>query len=397
MLEREVDTNRQLYNSLLRRLKETGVAASFQASNVAIVQRAVPPGVPSSPRKGRNAMLGMVIGLALGIGLALVLDFFDDTLATPEEATAFLRVPALGTLPLVERENGSAAAPDTPARSPKPSRGRPIPVKASRNGGAPGPEPSVPDTIDQAALATGQNALAEALRVFRTSLLLSSAEGPPRIVLFTSAVAGEGKTMTAFNTAVTLAQAGMRGLIVDGDLRRPRLHKILGASNDRGLTSYLAGQASFEDVVLPTSHENLFFVPAGPQAPNPSELLGSVKMNDTLQRLASRCDFVIVDSPPVLPVADALVLSQFVEGVVLVVDSMRTSKKLVRTSRDKLLTAKARILGFVLNQMPPRPGYSKAYRRYRYSRYYGYHYGSDHYGDYAEPADRDPGEESAAS
>ena len=195
--------------------------------------------------------------------------------------------------------------------------------------------------------------MAETFRSLRTAVLFSAAEQTPRVVLVTSAGESEGKTVTALNLATAMADSGSRVLLVDADLRFPGCHHILGVENRRGLSTYLAGDADLDGMVVDLARPRLALLPAGPVPSNPAELLGSARMVNVIARLRERYDFVIIDSPPVLPVTDAVVLSRASDGVVLVVKGQDTPRDLVRRARDQLLQANARLIGAVVNNVDP--------------------------------------------
>lgn len=347
ILAREVDTNRQLYGSVLERMKEMSVAAQVRASNVSIVETALVPNVPAYPNKKRLLLAGLLLGLVGGVGCAFFLDHVDTTLKTPDEAERYLGLSNLGVVPdfarLTKRANGYVP------------EGTDTTALAWRNGGS----------RDLVLAHHPRSVVAEAYRNLRTAILLSRAGAPPRTVLFTSASVGEGKTATAINTSVIFAQMGYRVVVIDADLRRPRGHQVLGLQNERGLSELLTGHRSREEVVVPTSQENLFFIGSGTEPPNPSELLGSRKMKQFLDELQEEFDCIIIDSPPIMPVSDPILLSTIVDGVILVVDGQRTAKQLVREARSRLKKANAPVLGLVLNRVNLQDGnYSHYYKHY---------------------------------
>jgi protein-tyrosine kinase len=219
----------------------------------------------------------------------------------------------------------------------------------------------------------------EAYRSLRTALMLSRAGAPPKTILFTSASNSEGKTVSALNTAVVFAHTGVRVLLVDVDLRRPRCHKVLALENQAGLTEVLAGACNVSELIRSTDIDSLSFLSAGSIPPNPSELVGSDKMRDTLAQLTSEYDVVVIDSPPILPVTDAMLLSTMVDGVVLVVNSSKTAKQHVKAAYARLEFARAKVFGVLLNQVDVN---SQHYQYYR--RYYG---GYDTYGPYVSDPD----------
>jgi capsular exopolysaccharide synthesis family protein len=211
--------------------------------------------------------------------------------------------------------------------------------------------------------------IAEAYRTLRTALFLSRAGEAPRTLLFTSATEGEGKTLTTINTAVIFAQMGLRVVVIDADLRRPRCHKVLGIRIWVGLTEVLTGNKEAQEVIKPTVTENLFLMPSGAIPPNPAELVGSRKMQELLTNLLQQYDCIIVDTPPVMPVSDGLLIARLVDGVVLVVNGQKTPRHLVKEARSRLLYARAKILGVVLNRVDMVKG-EYAYYYGHYSSYY---------------------------
>lgn len=376
LLEREVDTNRQLYESVLQRLKEMGVAAELRSSNVSVIEQAEPPLKPSKPKKSLILFLSASMGLIGGVGLAFFFEHLDNTLKTPEEVERVLRLPSLGVVPDFLSLNGSDHAYAPRHALNKDGNMRHLLVKkdeltnnhehsptAAKLAEGPGRELL---TVSHHPLSV----VAEAYRSLRTGILLSRAEAPPQTMLFTSGTQAEGKTSTAVNTAVIFAQMGVKVLVIDADLRRPRCHKVLGTANGLGLTEVLTGQREAWEVIKPTSVNNLFLLSSGSIPSNPAELVGSKKMQDTLALLQEYYDYILIDSPPVIPVSDAVLLSTFVDGVVLVVYSQQTPKHVVKETHSRLEYAQAKILGVVLNRVNMQNGdYAYYYRDY-YSYYH---------------------------
>lgn len=355
ILAREVDTNRQLYDSVLQRMKEMGVAAEVRGSNVSVIDRAEPPLVPSSPRKARSLVLALILGLTGGTGLAFFLDHLDNTL-TPEKVEPYLHVPSLGVVPDFLKVAGGSYGYGRKARGH-------ITEQPSKSGnGAAGKD-----------LVVSQHPLSivsESYRAIRTAIMLSQAGGPPKSILFASAASNEGKTTTTVNTSIVFAQMGFRVLVLDADLRRPSCHRLLGMSNGIGLTELLTGRMDLENMVTrSTPTENLFFISSGTIPPNPAELLGSRRMHEILVGLQKRFDCVLIDSSPLMPVSDALLMATLVDGVLLVVDGPKTPKQAVRDVRSRLLSAHAKILGVVLNRVNLHRGDYPYYYRY-YHAYY---------------------------
>jgi capsular exopolysaccharide synthesis family protein len=347
ILQREADTNRELYNAILKRMKDVEVAADLHASNVSIVDPATVPQGTSSPRKVRDMLAAALLGLMAGLGLTFLLEHHDESFKSAEEVESYLMVPQLGMIPDSRRSNSIGYGPKPP-RSPEL-----VEPPSGRRGGA--------------LLPYGfQSPAGEAYRMLRTALLLSRAGAPPKTTLITSATPSEGKTTISVNLAVTLAGSGKRVLLIDADLRRPQCHELLGTENHFGLTEVLSGMGEFDDLIRPTGFPNLFLLSSGEIPPNPSELLGSDRMREVLSLLGERYDHLLLDSPPVTAVTDAVVLSTLVDGVVLVANK-RTSRQQVKAALSRLQYARAKMFGVVLNMVGPSVfSYSTPYYRYGY-------------------------------
>ncbi len=361
ILKREVETNKQLYEGLLQRLKEAGVSAGLKSSNIRVVDFASIPLEPVSPKKASNILMSVVIGLLLGLSLAFAREYFDTSLKTPDESERLLRVPTLAMVPslAVGRSrkllSGRNAAPS---------------IVAKGNGDSPG-ERHVVDLISHTNV---KSVLSEAYRSLRTSVLLSTHSSPPKKILVTSSGPGEGKTTTAVNLGIALGQMGCRVLIVDADMRRPRVHKIFGVPpSDLGLSAYLSGNSKLVPLIKETDVPNLFIIPAGYTPPNPSELIGSGTMRDCLDLLASHFDHVILDSPPIMSVTDPTILSTLVDGVVLVILGGITNRNAAARAAQRLRDVGARVFGTVLNNV----NVKSADYDYYYHQYYYYSYYSD--------------------
>jgi capsular exopolysaccharide synthesis family protein len=350
ILQRDVDTNRDLYNAIMTRMKDVAVSGDIQTTNVSVINSAEVPGGPSSPKKVRALMLALIGGLGVGLGLAFTMEFLDNTLKNPEEAENYLRLPNLGVVPEFSSVNGKTAyAP-----------------RQLMNG------------INSTVLPPGRelvtthgsySRVGEAYRNLRTALLLSRAGGPPKITLITSAMSREGKTVTAVNTAVMLAQLGGRVLLIDADLRRARCHRVLAVDNHLGLTEVLAGSREVHEMIRATEIENLYFLGSGSVPPNPTELLGSMKMVETLMLLRDHYEYVVIDSAPVLPVSDSLVLAKLTDGVMVVANGAATPRQQVKTAVARLEYAHAKILGVVLNRVKI---HSADYHYYYHQDYYSF-------------------------
>ena len=357
ILKREFETNQQLYNSLLQRLKDATVSAGLRATNIHIIDPPSTPVVPIRPKKLLNTAIGLLVGLILGVTLAFVQEGLDNSIKTAEDAERLVAVPSLAVIPL------------------GPSQRRPrVTGRGQRNGKSLG-EGALGLTV----LRHPSSTLAEAFRTLRTSVLLSTSPRPPECVLVTSAQAGEGKTSTALNLATAFAQQGDRVLIIDGDLRRPAITAALGLPNDKGLSGFLTGAHGLNEVLRQVDPQlPLWVLPAGPIAPNPAELLSSATMRSALRELRRRFRYVLVDSPPLLVVTDATILSTLVDGVILVIESESTARGAVVRARRLLESAGARVLGVVMNKV-----------NLRHDGYYGYSY-RRYYQSYGSPDDMPP-------
>jgi succinoglycan biosynthesis transport protein ExoP len=348
ILQREVDTNRELYNAVLTRMKDVAVTSGGRVNMVSIIVPAEIPTAPTAPKKVRELILALILGVTGGITLAFALDFFDNTLKNPEEAESYLREPILGMVPefaaLGARASGYSA-PELQIR-------RPPALAAGR----------------ELVTAHGSySAIGECYRNFRTALLLSRAEHPPRTMLVTSAISREGKTVTSVNTAVMLAQLGGKTVLVDADLRRARCHRLLSIENHLGLTEVLTGSRELHEVLRPTEIEHLDFLSSGSVPPNPTELLGSHKIAETLRQLQQDYEYVVIDSSPVLPVSDSLLLAKLVDGVVIVANAAATPRQQTRIACMRVEYARGRLLGILLNRIKL---HSPDYRPYYHGSYY---------------------------
>ncbi len=333
VLLRDVETNRALYENMLKSLKTTTATENVPATNIRIVYPALVPEVPVSPRKIRTLALAAALGLFFGIGLALLLETLDTTIKTPEEVEKWLEVPNLALIPHIDTADHPGEAPEL-------------------------------------VVFHGHQPLAsEAYRVLRTSILFSSPGQTPRLLLVTSTLPMEGKTLTTANLATAMAQAEGDVLLIDADLRRPTLHQLLGVPREPGLSNFLVGKTD-ELPVVSTLVPHLFLIPAGAIPPNPSELLGSERMQELLNRTQERFALTILDSPPLVSVTDAAILSTQVAGVLLVIKAEHVPQKAARDAKNHLVELHAHLLGTVLNDVPLQKD-SYYYRHYRYySSYY---------------------------
>src|SRR5438876_6207519 len=354
ILKREAEANKTLYDGMLTKLKEANIAGALKSSNIRVVAPAMIPSTPTRPAKARNIALAFIVGLVGGIGLALLREYLDNTVKTPDDIESLARLPSLAVVPAFTSENGNTR------------RGRLL-GSASTNGHE--------KRIELVAQHLPKSQMSEAFRALRTALLLSQADHPPQIILVTSALPREGKTTAAANLAVTLAQLGDRTLLIDADLRKPGVGRLLNMTDGKyaGLSSYLAGVSSLDLVTVPhSSIPNLVAIPTGPLPPNPADLLSSHKLADALRQLRGKFKFIVIDSPPIMAATDAVILSVQADGVLLVVRSGQTPKEAFTRSRDLLTSVKCRLIGVVLNAVDSTaPDYYYSYRCYPYSYGYG--------------------------
>ncbi|HEY6360119.1 MAG TPA: polysaccharide biosynthesis tyrosine autokinase, partial [Vicinamibacterales bacterium] len=325
VLERGAHSNRQVYETLLQREKELQVMANSSGNNVRVVEGAEKPGAPFTPRPRRDLALGTVAGLVLALGLVFFLDYLNDTVKNPDDVTEKLKIPLLGLAPKVTGGEQPLLSHEVPYE------------------------------------------FGEAFRALRTSLIFSSRSEATRLVMVASAQPLEGKTTVACNLALALAIGGARVLLIDADMRRPALHRALRIENGTGLSHVLTGQAQMEAAVVALENPKISLLTAGISPPNPSELLGSGAMKTLLEETKNgRFDWVIVDTPPVLVVTDAVVLAPLVGGIAFVIGSEMTRCQHAARALDTLMASGPGLLGAVLNRVDLKRN------SYYYSRYYGY-------------------------
>ena len=342
-LTREDDENQRLYELVLKRLKDIDLSGLLKANNAYKLDRALVPGGPIKPRVSTNVMVGMVMGLLGGLLLAFILEYQDSTISTQEEVERVLGLTVLGLLPMI-KVGGSG---DSPVR----------------------------DLIVQS---SPKSSVAECCRIIRTNLNFLATEKPQNILLVTSAGPQEGKTTSLVNVGVTVAQSGKRVLLIDTDLRRPRLHRSFKIPNDVGLTTLISDGGPVDKEIKSTEVPGLFVLPSGPIPPNPAELLHTERFKAILKELSGKFDRIMLDSPPIGAVSDALVLSSMVDGVLLVLKAFQTDRGLARQTLRALRDVRAKLLGGILNNVD--------LDKRQYGYYQGYYYGYGKY--YGEPQTR---------
>jgi len=344
-MTQELETNKQYVATLMQRYREITLTSSDLSNEVSIENYSRVPKVPIGPPRVRNIMIAFMLSLVAGIGLAFLLHFLDDTIKSVDDIDRYIHLPALALIPASRGEKGRLKG-------------------VAAVGGS--------DSTALAMVNDVRSPIAESYRHLRTSLLLSSAGQPPKTILVTSSQPSEGKTTTAINTAFMLAQTGAEVLIIDCDLRRPRLHAQFEVSNAKGLTTLLSGERDIDSSLQSYQKgANLKVLTSGPVPPNPAELLGSEEMRKLLAKLSQRFAHIIIDSPPAISFTDASILSTMVDGVVLVVHGSRSSRAVVRRAKQQLLDVGANIFGVVLNNVRLES------QDYYYSGYYSSYYSTD--------------------
>jgi polysaccharide biosynthesis transport protein len=365
-LDRNREQDEKLYSLLIERMKSADLARMLRSNNLRVVETAGIPGVPIRPRISANVAAGLVTGIALGLALAWLRELLDSSVKTPDDLEQKLGLVFLGLLPEIED-------------------GRP--KKGSRRQ-KPRPSEGIVPVSELVVHARPLSAVSEAARSIRTNLMFMNPDRPCRTLLVASAAPAEGKTTVACSIAIAFAQGGQRVCIVDGDLRRPRLHRIFGRQGDAGVTSVLVGDATIEEVAKPTEIDNLFSIPAGPLPPNPADLLHSARLRKFLDDLGTRFDRVVIDSPPLVAVTDAAIVSTLVDAVVFVVRAFATGKHVSIQGLRALRDVDAPIVGAVLNAVD--------LQRSEYTYYTYYHYKREGYASIPVSKVDEDGEHGAA-
>jgi capsular exopolysaccharide synthesis family protein len=359
IIQQEIETNKGLLDGLLQRAKENDVILAGTPNNLHVTDYAIPPRSPIGPNRFQGVLLAFIFSLGFGVCLAALLEYLDDSIRSTEDVNRILRLPTLATIPLLKKSglkpraisNGTAL----------------LPINGNgRNGNGSGRvNPALLLDLDQ------RSPLAEAFRQLRTSVLLSTPGHAPKTLVVTSCVPAEGKSTTAINLAVTLAQTGARVLVIDADMRRPTIHSSFGILNERGLCNILANemsQAEMLSYVQQETESGLYVLTSGPVPPNPAELIGSDQMKRLLIELQTSFDHIVIDSPPLASFTDGVLLSAICDGVVLVVHASECSRKVVLRSQRSLEEVGAKVLGVVLNRVDARS--TDYYYGYRYYKTY---------------------------
>lgn len=358
IIQQEIETNKTLLNSLLQGAKENDVVIAGKPNNISVVDYGLAPDSPVGPNRTRTVFMAFFLSIGLGVGLALFLEYLDDTVHSTEEVERGLHLPALAVIPSVGGGSAGNRLIDTSKAL----------MKRNGNGVSSAKHEELLINVDS------RSPLAEAYRHLRTSVLLSSAGHAPKSLLVTSSLPGEGKTTTAVNTAFSLAQTGASVVIVDADMRRPRLRSIFGVDHKLGLSSVLSSSLSEDEILELVARDEatgLGILTSGPIPPNPAELIGSDQMRHLLSALQNHFDHVIIDSPPVSSFTDGVLISTMVDGVLLVVQGGKSSRHIVRRSKQLLQDVGAKIFGVVLNNTEVQSHDYYYYQRYYSEKYYG--------------------------
>lgn len=330
LLEQNIETNKGFLENLTKQQSENDIIARGTDNNISVTEIAIPPDTPVSPRRLMTVAAALFLSSLFGAGLALFLEYLDDTIRSVEEVESFLHLPALAAIPTIDS----------------------MPKRRLLLVGAGGEGEEAKEKSELLINSDSRSSLAEAYRQLRTSILLSTAGHAPKSVLITSSLPSEGKTTTAVNTAISLAQTGAKVLIIDADMRRPRLHNVFDINNGEGLSTLLASDLSESEILEVIQFDkssNLNLLPSGPVPPNPAELIGSEQMNQLLRAMQKHFTHVVVDSPPIASFTDGVLIASMVDGVILVVHSGRSSRQVVKRSRQLLQDIGAKVLGVVLN------------------------------------------------
>lgn len=357
-LKIEIENKRTLLNSLLARQNETLVSArlkGLKSSNIKIIDSALVPGGSYYPNKRRGLMMGLLLGLFVGVGLAFAVDYVDNTIKEPEEAERLIKLPSLGIIPFVSKDGvmkGNAYA-------------------AYSYGNNEQKKPMKIENFEMINHKYPKLSVSENYRTLRTSILFSSPDKAPKAISFTSAFPQEGKTATLINTAVSFAQLNKNVLLIDADMRKPRLHKVFNLRILNGLSSFLTGKIYLNQAIKETKIKNISIITSGPHPPNPVELMDTQRMRELIDTVKERFDYVFIDSPPVLAVVDSAIISSVADGTIFIIKMGKTSRKAYVNSIQSLEKVNANIIGVVYNEMKIRGrGYYSAEQHAYLGSYY---------------------------
>lgn len=364
VLQQDLTTAKALYTDFLNKTSQANIQRAEQFNNVRLIEAAEAPRLPVGPKRGRTILLGFLLSLVCGFGLAYLLENLNTAIRSVEDVTRATSLPTLAVIPTLAEI--TAAAKRQGRSEPKLMATREIndSIEQLRDFHH---KPMLADSLKKF------SAAAEAYRMLRTSVLLSTAGHPPKVMMFTSGQPGDGKTTTTFNTAIALTQLNAEVVIVDCDMRKPRIHKVAQLHKTEGLSTYLTRGGDLDKLITKMPIPHLSVLPCGHIPPNPSELISSEKMKELLRELSARYDYVIIDSPPLVTVTDPMILSTMVDGVIIVVKSGQSKSELVRRAAQDLASVGAKVLGVVLNDFNLK---QEGYDYYYYYRYYS---------DYSDP------------
>lgn len=355
LLQQDIDTKREFLKNLENNQRANDIAAVGTDNNISQIEVAIPPDRPIAPSRLTSVIAALILSTMFGVGLALFLEYLDDSIRSTEDIEKYLGLPALAAIPSIESLQKRRL------------------LLVGNNGS----EQSAPNQNTELLIHTdSRSSIAEAYRQLRTSILLSSAGHAPKSLLITSSLPAEGKTTTATNTAISLAQTGAKVLIIDADMRRPRLHGVFNISNAEGLSTVLSTELSKEEILDTIQYDkaaNLHLLPSGPVPPNPAELIGSEQMAKVFALLQSEFNHVVIDSPPIASFTDGVLIASMVDGVILVVHSGKSSRQVVRRSRQLLQDVGAKVFGVVLNKVNLRSQDNSYYYQSYYHRSYYRH------------------------
>jgi capsular exopolysaccharide synthesis family protein len=358
ILQQDLATAKALYNDFLNKTSQANIQLAEQYNNVQLIEEAIPPGGPTGPNRKSTILMGLFLSLGIGIGLAWLVENLNTTVRDIEGIGKSTQIPLLAVIPSLSLDSTISTRTD---KSKIKNGIRLFQRKLA--------QPSNAIAVEK----TNAVSAAEAYRTLRTSIMLSSAGRPPKTILVTSGQPGEGKTTTVYNTAVTLSHLKVDVLIIDCDMRKPRIHTLARLEKGKGLSTYLSSGGSVLEYIKQTQVPHLSILPCGPVPPNPSELISSESMKDMLTLLSGHYDYILIDSPPLASVTDPLILSTLVDGVILVGRSGKSKTEVLRRASQNLLSVRAKVLGSVLND--------HNFNREGYDFYYSHNY-------HTEPADQ---------